>query len=845
MRTLKWLCLGIGMFLLLAGTSIAEDKLSVGFVAVAKGDARILRADGSEVPLSTEQKIYEDDTILTGNRARVQIILNDDSVFTIGRKSKVKLETFIYDATKKQGMSEVEADYGLVKFVTGKIAKSQPQNVKVKTPFATIGVRGSGGIVQVADNGATTVGLTQCCLDVSSNGGNTPPVPLDNVNDFSQVNDPNEPPTPAQPMTPEVRAQLNGFLGEDGDDGTDEGDEDGSQGDQDANSDEEQNDEGQSEESGTDEQQSEESQEQNNDEQSTQGEQKEESAQDDRQEGNTEQKAERREERQQQSNQPQEGGQTVGVEKQDDGSLIVGDGEGGKLNVQMNEDGQTATVIGPDGEAMTVNVEQTETGEVLLTGPNGESALINPDGGTAIVSGGENTVPPAPEGSFNPEGTFNNNLSGGFNEPLAGAEGIGTEVPEVEINANEVETSGGGQAGGSSQLIGGRLDLLNNGEGFALVVGYKFDNNGVQEESQHVLQRQGLQDVPTFNSLGFLPGTTVSTFERVRTQPLNFVVPDTAFSKGIIQQESGTAGTNGPTYGILLNPSVANNFEVDIDASGRIQGMKFTYDDYYSDSTIATNASAVKPVIEVLGGTFSGGNNDAAALDNKSYAMGADKIGYQVQDDDLLAVGDQTAFKHSEGQTNSVGIVSDAALEGVGVSAMCEECHFSHWGVWAGSFERVVDGTVHQQVANLIPYVAGKATTDAQMAAVNDGRAVDYRGGTFGQLIQNETNKVTNHTGDFRMHGTLGTGINFRATLGNYEMKKDANTIGVAPTFNLNSVEVRDMANSNDLVGTADIDGGFFGNQAQEVGGQFSFQDVDNNVGGAGVFLGKDENAPH
>ena len=212
---------------LFAVSAVAANE--VGFASAVKGVAHKLEDDtGAKVPLKTMDKIYENQTIVTGNRARVQLIFKDDSVYTIGRNTEVVINKFIYDPSSRDGASEVEAKSGVLKFVTGKIAKKDPKNVKVDTPFATIGVRGSGGIIQVQPNGQTVVGLTQCCLDVASKGSTGAPVPLDNVNHYTEVQDPDQPPAPPKPMPPQMQQQLLGEL-----DGgvADNGDEPASQGD--------------------------------------------------------------------------------------------------------------------------------------------------------------------------------------------------------------------------------------------------------------------------------------------------------------------------------------------------------------------------------------------------------------------------------------------------------------------------------------------------------------------------------------------------------------------------------------------------------------------------------------
>ena len=83
--------------------------------------------------------------------------------------------------------------------------------MKVNTPFATIGVRGSGGIVNVDAAGQTTLNMTQCCLDISARGSTMPPVGLVKVNTFSRVSTKGEVSVPA-PAPLSMLMQLNNAV---------------------------------------------------------------------------------------------------------------------------------------------------------------------------------------------------------------------------------------------------------------------------------------------------------------------------------------------------------------------------------------------------------------------------------------------------------------------------------------------------------------------------------------------------------------------------------------------------------------------------------------------------------
>ena len=196
-----------GLALVLAVPAWAAEP--VGMVAVARGDVfGVMPGTTEKLPLSSKAPIYENETIVTGKRGQAQIVFTDETVFTVGRETEVRIDKFVFDPGTGQGQSDVNVGTGVFKFITGKIAKKEPDNVKFKTPSATIGVRGSGGMVAVTPR-ATSVALTQCCLRVSTPQGM---VQLTQPN-FVTVANMNQPPSPPVQMAPEMMQATFGGMG--------------------------------------------------------------------------------------------------------------------------------------------------------------------------------------------------------------------------------------------------------------------------------------------------------------------------------------------------------------------------------------------------------------------------------------------------------------------------------------------------------------------------------------------------------------------------------------------------------------------------------------------------------
>ena len=82
----------------------------------------------------------------------------------ITENSKLVIDDFVYDPKSKSGSKlAVKVALGTVRYASGQIAKSNPQNVAVTTPTATIGVRGTDFTATVDEVGASTIILLPSC----------------------------------------------------------------------------------------------------------------------------------------------------------------------------------------------------------------------------------------------------------------------------------------------------------------------------------------------------------------------------------------------------------------------------------------------------------------------------------------------------------------------------------------------------------------------------------------------------------------------------------------------------------------------------------------------------------
>lgn len=133
---------------LLCGTTFAWAATEIGQVKTLEGDAHVLRG-GQELPVSTGFRLEGSDVIVTGDAGKVGITFIDNTRLSAGPNSRIELEHFQFDTTTHDGEFTARIDKGTLSIISGQIAKSHPDAMKVKTPTSVLAVRGTKFLVKV------------------------------------------------------------------------------------------------------------------------------------------------------------------------------------------------------------------------------------------------------------------------------------------------------------------------------------------------------------------------------------------------------------------------------------------------------------------------------------------------------------------------------------------------------------------------------------------------------------------------------------------------------------------------------------------------------------------------
>jgi len=133
--------------LALAVTGFARAQ-DVGQIKVAKGTVHVER-DGKRLPAAVGMTIRQSDTVLTGADGSAGVTFSDNSLLSTGPNSVLVVDHYNFDSTTHAGKFDASLKKGTLAVVSGKIVKQSPGAMRVRTPAAIMGVRGTEFMVQV------------------------------------------------------------------------------------------------------------------------------------------------------------------------------------------------------------------------------------------------------------------------------------------------------------------------------------------------------------------------------------------------------------------------------------------------------------------------------------------------------------------------------------------------------------------------------------------------------------------------------------------------------------------------------------------------------------------------
>ena len=141
---------------------------SIGNVDQLEGKGVVDRKDGDRnITIEQSLDILQYDTVKTGN-GKVGILFVDDTRVDVTQHSKLIIDEFVFDPNSGKGKLNLSAKLGTIRYASGQIAKNSRQDIKITTPTATIGVRGTDFSMTIDELGGSTIILLPSC-DVNGN----------------------------------------------------------------------------------------------------------------------------------------------------------------------------------------------------------------------------------------------------------------------------------------------------------------------------------------------------------------------------------------------------------------------------------------------------------------------------------------------------------------------------------------------------------------------------------------------------------------------------------------------------------------------------------------------------
>ena len=126
----------------------AQTPAVIGRIKSVSGSVSIVRQAGN-VPAQAGQPLYQSDSVRTGADGQIGISLKDETRLALGPNTEIRLDQFLYSPGQGQLRFVLKVARGLVAYVSGKIAKLAPDAVRLETPSAILGVRGTRMVIRV------------------------------------------------------------------------------------------------------------------------------------------------------------------------------------------------------------------------------------------------------------------------------------------------------------------------------------------------------------------------------------------------------------------------------------------------------------------------------------------------------------------------------------------------------------------------------------------------------------------------------------------------------------------------------------------------------------------------
>ena len=125
----------------------------IGNVATLIGSATVTR-NNEATPLKPKDDIFLNDVLQTSANSSLGVTFNDATTFHLSANARITVDSFVYEEGGKQNAAIFDVARGTVAFVAAAVAKTG--DMKISTPTATMGIRGTTGVIEVPEDASPT-----------------------------------------------------------------------------------------------------------------------------------------------------------------------------------------------------------------------------------------------------------------------------------------------------------------------------------------------------------------------------------------------------------------------------------------------------------------------------------------------------------------------------------------------------------------------------------------------------------------------------------------------------------------------------------------------------------------
>jgi hypothetical protein len=162
-----------GMLLAAVSAAFAQSALAnSGHVDFTAGRVTVTGPNGGSRPLVKGNEVKTGDRITSDESGRAQIRFSDGSYVSLQPNTDFAITNYVYDG-KTDGLEKAVFNLfkGAMRTVTGLVGRRNRDAYQLKTPTATIGIRGTGGVISVGSDGSTLVQGTSGVWTLTTGGG--------------------------------------------------------------------------------------------------------------------------------------------------------------------------------------------------------------------------------------------------------------------------------------------------------------------------------------------------------------------------------------------------------------------------------------------------------------------------------------------------------------------------------------------------------------------------------------------------------------------------------------------------------------------------------------------------